>query len=76
VHWSTILNDLIRTLPLGQVAVILGKRWDEAEDFMLGYFDEEISTKSGRTALAIDYAKHVYDGRWPESFDLIHGSKK
>ncbi len=76
VHWSTILNDLIRTLPLGQVAAILGKRWDEAEDFMLGYFDEEISTKSGRTDLAIDYAKHVYDGRWPESFDLIHGSKK
>ncbi len=76
VHWPQILNDLIRTLPLGQVAAILGKRWDEAEDFILGYFDEEISTKSGRADLAIDYAKHVYDGRWPESFDLIHGSKK
>ena len=70
------MNDLIRALPLAKVAVILGKRWDEAEDFRLGYFDEEISTKSGRADLAIDYAKHIYDGRWPESFDLIHGKKK
>jgi hypothetical protein len=73
VHWRKILNDLIRALPLGKVAVILGKRWDEAEDFMLGYFDEEISTRSSRADLAIDYAKHVYDEKWPDSFDLIHG---
>ena len=40
---------------------------------MLGYFDEEISTRSSRADLAIDYAKHVYDEKWPDSFDLIHG---
>jgi hypothetical protein len=62
---------LIRLLPLGKIAKTLGKRWDKAEDFILCSIDENISTKAGRAELAIEYAKHIYNGSWPDSFDLI-----
>lgn len=69
-NWPEILNNIIRSLPLGEVGALLGVRWDEAEDFILGSFSEEISTTSGRAVLAVRYAKLVYGGRWPKAYNL------